>query len=326
MESFWNNRPTLITGGSGFIGAHIVSHLVEKGAEVFCLVRDPDHARSLDLLSLRDKITLIPGTIVDLGLLQSVLSDCHIKTVFHLAGQSLLGEADRSPIDTFETNIRGTYVVLEACRRNSKVESIVVASSERVYGNQSGLPFNEGAPLLGLLPYDVSKVCADVLSQSFARTFQVPVALARSTNTYGGGDLNFSRIIPGTILSILRNEDPILRSDGTPVRDFIHVSDAVRGYVILAENIESTKGEAFNLGSGHPVSMRNLVELLIRLMGKESELRAKIAGPTETPDAPDAQYVSSTKIETLLGWCPTTGLEEGLRQSIEWYRTHFGSA
>ena len=323
MNSFWNNRTAFVTGATGFVGAHIVRHLLGSGAKVVCLQRDAICENSLDIFNLRNKVTVINGTIEDFPLMERILNEYEIEAVFHLAAQALVGAANRSPLSTFETNIRGTYLLLEACRLNQTVKRVVVASSDKAYGSHTKLPYLEDFPLQGLFPYDVSKTCTDLISQSFAHSYQLPVTISRSANIYGGGDLNLSRIIPGTIISVLKNENPIIRSDGTPIREFIHVEDVAKGYLLLAEMIDETKGHAFNFGSNEPLQMLDLVNKIVELMGKKVELPPKIMLQTKIQREIDAQYLSAEKIQTKLGWKAVIDLETGLQQTIDWYSEYF---
>jgi CDP-glucose 4,6-dehydratase len=323
MESFWKNRTAFVTGATGFVGAHVTLRLLEKGAKVVCLQRDAVRANSLDMLGLRPKVTVINGSLEDFALLQRILNEYEIEAVFHLAAQALVGVANRSPISTFETNIRGTYLLLEACRQTQTVKRVVVASSDKAYGSHDLLPYQEDFPLQGRFPYDVSKTCTDLIAQSFAFSFQLPVTVTRSANIYGEGDLNLSRIIPGTILSILKNERPIIRSDGSPIREFIHVEEVANGYLLLAEKIEEAKGEAFNFGTNEPIQMVNLVEKILSLMEKKDELPPNILLQTKIEREIDAQYLSANKISEKFGWSAKIPLDEGLKRTIEWYREHF---
>lgn len=322
MNSFWNNRTAFVTGATGFVGAHIVRRLVEQKAKVICLQRDSARANSLQLFDLQDKITLLNGSIEDFSLMERILDEYEIDTVFHLAAQALVGAANRSPLSTFETNIRGTYFLLEACRQRKSVKRIVVASSDKAYGAHEILPYSENFALRGRFPYDVSKTCTDLISQSFAHSYDLPVTIVRAANIYGPGDMNTSRIIPGTIISILNNENPIIRSDGMPIRDFVHVDDVVNGYLLLAENIEKSQGEAFNFGTNQPIQMLALVNLMLGMIGKAEILSPKILLETKIEREIDAQYLSTGKINKLLGWSAKIDLKTGLRQTIDWYRKH----
>lgn len=323
-SSFWNNRTAFVTGATGFVGSHIALQLVEQGARVVCLQRDAVRTNSLDLFDLRNRVTVVNGTIEDYSLMERIIAEYEIEAVFHLAAQAIVGAANRSPLSTFEANIRGTYLLLEACRRSETVKRVVVASSDKAYGEHDDLPYEEDYPLLGLFPYDASKACTDILARSFAHTYQLPVAVSRFANIYGPGDMNLSRIIPGTILSVLRDEAPIIRSDGSPIREFIHADDVARGYLLLAEKIEDTAGEAFNFGASAPVQMLDLVNRVIRLAGKDGQLKPHIMLDHKIEREIDAQYLSANKAEARLGWRAEINLDEGLRSTIEWYRAHFG--
>ncbi|HSK74332.1 MAG TPA: NAD-dependent epimerase/dehydratase family protein [Pyrinomonadaceae bacterium] len=322
---FWKNKTAFVTGATGFVGAHIVRHLVEQNARVVCLQRDAVRLNSLDIFDLRQRVTVIQGEVEDFPLMSRILNEYEIEAVFHLAAQALVGAANRSPLSTFESNIRGSFCLLEACRQNETVKRVIVASSDKAYGSHTELPYRENFSLNGLFPYDVSKTCTDLLAQSFAHTYKLPVAITRSANIYGPGDLNLSRIIPGTILSVLQNERPIIRSDGTPVRDFVYVDDIARAYLLLAEKIDEARGEAFNFGSGEPIQMLELVKKIIRLMNKENELEPLILLQTKIEREIDAQYLSSEKVFQKFGWKPKVSLEEGLSGSIEWFRNYHES-
>lgn len=319
---FWKNRNVFITGATGFIGANLVKKLVELGANVVCLQRDVVKLNSLDVLGLQKKVTIINGSVENLDLMSRILNEYEINAVFHLAAQALVGVANRSPLSTFESNIRGTYILLEACRQNAIVERIIVASSDKAYGIHTELPYEEDFSLNGSYPYDVSKTCTDLLAQSFASSYDVPVSIVRSANVYGKGDLNLSRIIPGTIISILKNENPIIRSDGTPIREFIYTEDIVSGYLLLAEQIDKSKGEAFNFGTDNPTQMLDLVNLILRLMNKENELEPDILLKNKIKNEIDAQYLSSKKVKEYFNWSPEIPLENGLKKTIDWYSSN----
>lgn len=321
--TFWKDRTAFVTGASGFVGANLVAELVGRGSNVICLQRDETQTNSLDLLHLRDKVTVIRGSVDDLPLMSRILNEYEIDSVFHLAAQALVGAANRSPVSTFESNIRGTYLLLEACRLSSTVKRVVVASSDKAYGSHADLPYSEEFKLNAVFPYDVSKACTDLISQSYAHTFDLPVAVTRSANIYGPADANLSRIIPGTILSVIRGENPIIRSDGSPIRDFIFTTDIVGGYLLLAENIENAAGEAFNFGSGDPVSMLDLVNSIVRLMGRSDDLFPNILLKTKIANEIDAQYLASDKVNKRFGWKPLVDLESGLKMTIDWYTNNW---
>ena len=320
MTSFWKNRTAFVTGAAGFVGAHVTRMLVEQGATVVCLQRDAIRINPLDLFDLRSRITTVTGSIEDLPLMQRILNEYEIEAVFHLAAQAIVGVANRSPISTFETNIRGTYMLLEACRLVPTVKRVVVASSDKAYGSHQELPYTEEHPLHGLYPYDASKACTDIIARSFALSYQLPVAVSRFANIYGPGDLNLSRIVPGTLLSLLRGEAPIIRSDGTPIREFVHVEDVARGYLLLAEQIDQTRGEAFNFGADSPISILDFVNLMIRVAGLEGRISPQILLKEKIDREIDAQYLSAHKASARLGWNEAISLDAGLRLTLDWYR------
>jgi CDP-glucose 4,6-dehydratase len=319
-SSFWLNRPAFVTGATGFVGAHVVRTLVNQGARVVCLQRDDVKAGTLDLLDLRRHVTVIRGDLADYALMERALNEYEIEAVFHLAAQALVGVANRSPLSTFETNVRGTYLLMEACRVTKSVGRVVVASSDKAYGTHDDLPYGEDYPLLGLFPYDASKVCTDVIARSYAHTYKLPVAVTRFANVYGPGDTNLSRVIPSAIISALKGEPPVIRSDGTPIREFVYVDDVARGYLLLAEKIEEARGEAFNFGTGEQVQMLDLVKRIIRLTGREGQLEPRVMLARKIENEIDAQYLSAEKVGARFGWRAEVSLDEGLRRSIEWYR------
>ena len=320
MSDFWRKRAVFVTGATGFLGANLVKRLVAEEASVVCLQRDAVQPNSFDLLGLREKVTVVGGDVQDLQLMQRVLNEYEIDTVFHLAAQAIVGAANRSPISTFETNIRGTYMLLEACRLSPTFSRVVVASSDKAYGSHSELPYREDLPLQGTFPYDVSKYCTDLLTRSYALTYGLPAVVTRSANIYGPGDINLSRIVPGTIVSVLKKESPIIRSDGTPLREFVFVDDVVSAYMALAENIGTARGEAFNVGAGQPIQILELTNRIIALAGCEGRLEPTIMLRQKIDREIDAQYLSADKIQTSLGWRAEVGLDDGLKSSIDWYR------
>lgn len=316
---YWHDRSVFITGANGFAGSWLAGALVERGARVVALIRDVVPQGGLRLMGIQDTVTQIHGDLGDLPLLERLLNEYQVHTCFHLAAQAIVGAANRSPLSTFESNIRGTWHLLEACRRTPTVRCVVVASSDKAYGRHDRLPYREDFPLLGIYPYDASKACADILARSYFQTYGLPVSVTRFANLYGGGDFNFSRLVPDTIQAILHNRNPVIRSDGTPVRDYLYVEDAVRGYLALAEQQESANvaGEAFNFGTGQPVSVLELVSKLIALSGR-THLAPDIQGQPTCGEI-DRQYLASDKAQQLLGWQPRYSLEEGLTQTLRWY-------
>jgi CDP-glucose 4,6-dehydratase len=271
----------------------------------------------LDIHGIRDEINLIYGSITDFTLVERVFNEYEIDTCFHLAAQALVVAANRAPLSTFESNIRGTWIVLEAARQCQTVKRVVVASSDKAYGDQKVLPYQEDSELAGRYPYDASKVCADVLAHSYAATYDLPVTVTRCANIYGGGDLNWSRIIPGTVRSVLRNERPIIRSDGTMERDYIYISDAVDAYMALGQHVaeDGVRGQAYNFGSSQSISVLDLVEKILAIA--KSKLKPHILG-TASGEI-DRQFLDSSRAKRVLGWEPKYSLEEGLSITIRWY-------
>lgn len=310
----------MITGASGFVGANLSAKLLSLGALVTTYQRDLTMPNSISYLGVEGRVNSIAGEITDLENLERTLAENAIDSVFHLAAQSLVGPANISPLETFETNIRGTYTVLEAARRSPTVERIVVASSDKAYGSHDMLPFREDFALNGMFPYDVSKACGDLLAQSFSHSFQLPVAIARVSNTYGAGDLNFSRIIPGTIKAVLSGTSPIIRSNGTPVREFIHVNDVIDGYLLLAVEISRSRGHAFNFATNDPVNILDLTNKIIEISGNGGRITPEIASETRQEYEIDAKYLSEEKMLDRFGWRPSIKLDDGLAMTIDWYR------
>lgn len=322
MDFQAQGKIVFVTGGSGFVGSNLVKRLVSDGARVAVLERDRMSPNSLDVFGLRDKVDVVTGSVDDLALMERVMNEFQPDFVFHLAAQALVNAANRSPIGTFEANIRGTYMLLEACRRSESQPTVVVASSDKAYGSHDTLPYTEDFALQGVFPYDVSKSCTDLIARSYAMTYKMPVAVTRSANIYGPGDLNLSRIVPGTIVSILRGERPIIRSDGTPIREFIHVDDVVDGYLTVAANMDKAAGQAYNFGSDEPVKILDLVNQLLVAAGRQGDLEPDILLATKIEREIDAQYLSGAKIADQLAWKPAIGLETGLKTSFDWYRDH----
>ncbi len=321
-DSAWIDKPVFVTGATGLLGSHMVKYLVEKKANVVCLVRDQVSQSHFARLGLADKVAIVRGDITDYALLERSLNEYEINTVFHLAAQTIVSIANRNPLSTWESNVRGTYLLMEACRRNpKKLERVVVASSDKAYGAQEQLPYNEDSPLIGRFPYDCSKSCTDLISTSYHVSYGLPVCITRCGNLFGAGDLNWNRIIPGTIRSALRGDNPIIRSDGSFVRDYFYVEDAVASYVGLAEqmNRPGVAGEAFNFSDEKPMDVIEIANLILKLMGKDNELKLEVLG-NEAPNEIPKQFLASDKARKLLeGWKPRFGIEEGLRRTIAWY-------
>ena len=315
----WPHRRVLVTGATGFIGSWLVKELLARGAAVVALVMDDDPQSQFFRDEDFRKTTVVTGRLEDSAALQRAVNVQEVDTVFHLGAQTLVGPAQRAPWETFESNIRGTYNLLEVCRLHSGlVRRVVVASSDKAYGEQSRLPYLESMPLEGRAPYEVSKSCADLLAQSYFHTYRLPVAIARCGNVYGGGDLNWSRIVPGTIRSLLRGERPVLRSDGTFKRDYVYVKDVVQAYLLLAEQLDrkAVAGESFNFGPNRPLTVLAMVAAIGRLLGSrlKPDIRRSARGEILH------QYLSSQKAARVLGWRPAYALEDGLQETIAWYR------
>lgn len=318
----WKEKNVFVTGADGFIGSWLAKELLEKGANVFALVRDLKKEAGYKLLGIADKISLVKGDLVDYSSLKRVMDEFEIDSCFHLAAQALVQLATENPLSTFESNIKGTWNLLEACRNSKTIERIVIASSDKAYGSQRKLPYTEESPLLGLYPYDASKACADILSRSYFVSYGLPISVTRNANTYGGGDLNFSRIIPDAIRHILQKKEFIIRSDGTPERDYMYIKDAISGYLTLAENLDrdDIKGQAFNFGTATPLSVLDLFKLIAKKCG-ESNPKFKVLGKAKNEI--DRQYLAIDKAKKLLGWKPEYSLEKGLEETIKWYKNYF---
>jgi CDP-glucose 4,6-dehydratase len=317
-SGFWRDRPTLVTGATGLVGGWLVKSLVAAGADVVCLVRDWIPDCELVRSGYLDKVKIVRGDIVDQAMTERALGEYEIDTVIHLAAQTIVGIANRNPVSTFEANIQGTWCLLEACRRSPKVKQIVVASSDKAYGDQDILPYDETTPLQGQHPYDVSKSCADLISYTYAKSYDLPVTITRCGNFYGGGDLNWNRIVPGTIRSILRGQAPVIRSDGSFVRDYFYVEDGAAAYMLLAEQMAvnpGLKGEAFNFSNELQVTVLELTQKILDVMG--SDLRPDVRN--EASNEIKHQYLSAAKARRMLDWEPIYTLDGALEKTIQWY-------
>lgn len=320
QEGFWRGRRVFITGCTGFLGSWLTAALLERGAAVTGLVRFREPESQLVRTGLIGRIDQITGELLDYDLLKRTLVEKEIDTVFHLAGQTIVSVANREPVQTFETNIRGTWLLLEAVRQTPTVRGVVVASSEKAYGEQATLPYIEEYPLQGRHPYEVSKSCADLIAQSFAHTFGLAIAVTRCSNLFGGGDLSWNRLIPGTIQSVLSGEKPVIRSDGSFRRDYLYVADAVRGYLMLAEKLTEpgVRGEPFNLGSGCAVSALEVVQTIVALSGNPN-LEPVILN--EVKNEILDEFLSPGKARRAIGWRPQYTLAGGLKETMAWYKT-----
>lgn len=322
MNFTWRDRAVLITGANGFLGAWLCRALLDAGARVIALVRDEPRPGTLELMGLAERVTRVRGAVEDDASCERALAEYAPSVVMHLAAQTLVGVAQRSPAATFEANIRGTWMLLEACRRHARgLAAVVVASSDKAYGSHDRLPYREDFCLQPRFPYDVSKACADLIARGYFHGYGLPVAVTRCANLYGGGDLNWSRIVPGTIRAALQGERPVVRSDGSPVRDYLYIEDAVRGYLLLAESLGAGRhrGDAFNLGTDQPLAVLDLVHAILGACGR-GDLEPDIQG-TATGEI-DRQFLDPTLAAAELGWRAETRLEVGLARTVAWYREH----
>lgn len=319
---FWRDRPTLVTGATGLLGSWLVPQLLAAGADVVCLVRDWVPQSELVRTWTLERVKVVRGDVRDRDTLERALGEYEIEVVFHLAAQTIVGIANSNPVSTFETNIQGTWNLLEACRRSPKVRSIVVASSDKAYGSQEVLPYSEETSLEGSHPYDVSKSCADLLAHTYAVSYGLPVAITRCGNFYGGGDVNWNRVVPGTIRSVIRGERPVIRSDGHYIRDYFYVEDGAAAYILLAERLAadaSLRGMAFNFSNEIQVTVVDLVGRILAAMGSALEPDIR----NEAVNEIRCQSLSAKRARRLLQWTPLFTLEEGLSRTIAWYTEFF---
>jgi CDP-glucose 4,6-dehydratase len=321
-RDFWRDRRVFVSGATGLVGGWLVKRLIEAEADVVCLVRDWVPQSELVQSRLLEQVTVVRGDLCDQECLERVLGEFEVETVIHLAAQAIVGIANRNPTSTFETNIGGTWKLLEACRRSPKVKQIIAASSDKAYGDAPVLPYTEETPLAGRHPYDVSKSCSDLICQTYATTYGSPVVITRCGNFYGGGDLNWNRIVPGTIRSVMRGQRPVIRSDGSFVRDYFYVEDGAAAYMHLAEQLAikpQLAGEAFNLSNETQVTVLQLVEQILAAMN--SPLLPDVLG--EAIHEIKHQSLAATKARRLLSWEPLFTLDEGLSRTIAWYKNYF---
>jgi len=323
MINFWKGKKVFITGCNGFVGSWLTYELFKQGADVTGLIRDQITRSNLQLLNLEKKINIVHGDITDFNCLRRCLAEYEIDTVFHLAAQPIVTVALKDPIGTFKANIEGTWNILEASRL-LEVQRLIIASSDKAYGTNKKLPYDETFPLNGQFPYDVSKSCSDLIAQTYFNTYELPLCITRNANIYGGGDLNFNRIIPETIKNILSNRDPVIRSSGEFIREFFYVKDAVKSYLQVAENLhmKDVVGRAFNFGSAHKLKIIDLVHLIIEISGN-SKLKPIILDKVKK-EITD-QYLSSKLAESVLNWSPDYTLKEGLKETYKWYEVYFST-
>lgn len=325
MRAYWLERNVFITGATGMIGSFLVHELLERGSNITVLIQDLDMRSDLCRTGDIERVAVVNGSLEDFSVLERAINRYEVSTVIHLGAQTIVSVAHKFPLSTFESNVRGTYNLLEACRVHSDSNiGVVIASSDKAYGEQPTLPYTEDMPLSGRHPYEVSKSCADMLGQSYYHTYRLPVIIARCGNVYGGNDLNFSRIIPGTIRSLFRGEAPVIRSDGTYVRDYVFVKDVVDAYLLLAENIDKkdVAGEAFNFSTEKPLTVLEIVETIKRVMQLE-HLEPLVLSNAEWEIK--SQYLNAGKAKRVLGWHPRYDLEQGLKETVAWYEDYFSS-
>jgi CDP-glucose 4,6-dehydratase len=316
---FWRDRPVFVTGAFGFLGSHLTALLVEAGAAVVALRRDRQPL-SPGVQDWVPRVTVVDGDVRDQALLERVLGEYDVRSVFHLAAQTQVGVANRSAVSTFESNVRGTWALLEACHRSPLVEQTVVASSDKAYGTQPALPYTEDMPLLAVHPYDVSKACADLVAASYHEVFGLPVCVTRCGNFFGPGDVNWARLVPGTIRSLLRGERPVIRSDGTLVRDYLYVVDGALAYLATAEAMAhdpAVVGEAFNFSTESQLTVLDLAAMIAKVVGR-TDLEPDVQA-TATNEIPH-QYLSAEKARRVLGWRPSWEVEDALGATVDWYR------
>jgi len=321
--SFWRDRPVLVTGCTGLLGAWLTQTLIEAKADVVGLIRDDVPQSQLARSGVIERIRVARGDVTDYVTMERVLNEYEIDTIFHLAAQTIVGIANRAPLSTFETNVRGTWVTLEAARRSPTVKRILVASSDKAYGTQPVLPYTEDMPLHGEHPYDVSKSAADLIAQTYAKTYDLPIAITRCANLFGGGDLNWNRLVPGTIRSALQGQAPVIRSDGTFVRDYLYVRDAVRAYMMLAQALDrpEIRGQAFNCSTDEPVSVLDMTRLILRL-SPHPKLEPIVLD--EVKNEIKDQYLNSAKLHEVLGWQPAWSREAAMVETMAWYAQYLG--
>ena len=321
MNNFWRNKRVLITGANGFLGAYLTKNLICKGVRPFVLIFEKNPGGVFEEERLADKVHIIMGDIRDLKLIQKILKKNKIDTVFHLAAQAVVNEALENPLQTLETNVGGTWNILEACRNLKTVKRIIVASSDKAYGHYKVLPYKEHShPLKGIYPYEVSKTCADLIAQSYWKTFNLPVCITRCTNLYGPGDLKFNRIVPNTISRLYRLQPPIIRDNPNALRDYLYIEDVVGAYILLAENMNKKMfGNAFNFSTNIPLSVQDAINIISKEMRQDIVSKIIRTKGFEIQH----QYASYDKAHKFLKWKPNHTFLEGIQKTIPWYIKYF---
>lgn len=320
-SSFWRDRSVFVTGSTGFLGSVLTKELCDRGARVVALVRDRVADSALARSGTLARINVVFGQLEDAATIERAIGEYEVDTVFHLAAQAIVGVANKHPVSTFQANIQGTWNVLEGTRRNGAVRALIVASSDKAYGDHDLLPYDETHALQGRHPYDVSKSCADLIALSYHHTYGLPVCITRCGNLFGGGDLNFNRIVPGTIRTVVDGQRPVIRSDGSPLRDYIYVGDAVSAYLRLAEAMgrKEIRGQAFNFGTAKPLSVLEITRKILVLMDR-ADLEPQVLN--EAKGEILHQYLSSDKARRMLDWEPVASIDSGLQATIDWYREY----
>jgi CDP-glucose 4,6-dehydratase len=321
-KDFWNTKKVLVTGAGGFKGSHLVEKLSETSAGIISLVRNFDPKSYFQTQSLGEKSSIVIGDLKDHRKIADILSKYEITSIFHLGAQPIVTTAFLNPLETLESNIMGTVNVLESARLYSKVKEIVFVSSDKAYGSCESMPYKENDRLHGKAPYDVSKSCADLISQVYANpnVYDMPITIARCANTFGPGDLNMSRIVPGTLEAINKNKTLGIRSDGKMIREYIYVKDTIDGYISLAENMDKTKGEAFNLASKNVMSVTEIVDTISKVLGKQVEMKILNQAKAEIHE----QRLDGSKIKNTIGWEAKTDFEEAIKETFDWYERIIG--
>ncbi|MBI2620904.1 GDP-mannose 4,6-dehydratase [candidate division WWE3 bacterium] len=318
-KKYWKSKNVFVTGAAGMLGSELVKVLADASANVTVVIRDKVSKSRLFLEGYDARVNVVQGDVADFAIIERIIGEYEIDTVFHLAAQTIVRIGNASPLSTFDSNIRGTWNVLEACRLHSeRIKAVVVASSDKAYGPSDKLPYDEQLPLRGQHPYDVSKSCTDLLTQCYWHTYKAPVSITRCGNLFGPGDLNFNRIIPGTILSIMRGERPIIRSDGKYIRNYFYIKDAANAYVAIAENIKRVSGEAFNVGGIERYSVLEITDTILKVMGSKLEPIVKNEATNEIYE----QYLDTAKIRRMLKWKPKYSVEKALRETVRWYKKY----
>tara|TARA_Y100000034_G_scaffold133344_1_gene198554 strand:+ start:1374 stop:2339 length:966 start_codon:yes stop_codon:yes gene_type:complete len=314
-KEFWNNKNVLVTGAGGFKGSHMVEKLSETNANIISLIRDFDSKSYFETQNLGEKSIVVIGDLKDQRKIADILSKYEITTIFHLGAQPLVTTALIHPLETLESNIMGTVHILEAARLYSKIDEIVVVSSDKAYGPCEKMPYEEEERLQGKAPYDVSKSCADLIAQMYVNVYDMPITITRCSNVFGPGDLNLNRIVPGVLKAIIKNEPLEIRSDGKFIREYIYVKDAIEGYINLAENISKTKGEAFNLASKNIMSVTEIVNKISEISGKSVEMKILNQAKAEIPK----QHLDGNKIKNAIGWEPKIDFKKAIEETLRWY-------